>query len=125
MTATMTFTAIMSSKQGNTFHNFIAPKDTPKEQLETIGKTFETDTEKLYAVIEAISNIEELGNGLVMAYEKEGICDTQYIAECNECGEEFATEFYAPSTYTQEQLKQVGQEVANTWGAVCTGVYKA
>ena len=90
MTATMTFTAIMSSKQGNTFHNFIAPKDTPKEQLETIGKTFETDTEKLYAVIEAISNIEELDNGLVMAYEKEGICDTQYVAECNECGEEFA-----------------------------------
>ena len=71
-----------------------------------------------------IPNIDQTTSGLKYAYEKEGIFDTKYVAECNEYGEEFDTDFYAPSTYTNAQLKEIGNELAMTWGAVCIRVKK-
>ena len=132
MTETMTFTAVMSSKQGNTFHNFIAPKDTPKEQLENIGRTFETDTEKFFAVTEAIDVEVDLvitdSNGvevkLPYALERTDKHNTKYVIECIEYGEEFVSDFFAPSNYTEEQLMIIGRDVAMTWGAECISVYK-
>ena len=132
MTETMTFTAVMSSKQGNTFHNFTAPKDTPKEQLENIGRTFETDTEKFFAVTEAIDVEVDLvitdSNGvevkLPYALERTDKHNTKYVIECIEYGEEFVSDFFAPSNYTEEQLMIIGRDVAMTWGAECISVYK-
>lgn len=69
-----------------------------------------------------IPNINETYNGIKYAYAPEGECDTNYIAECIEYGEQFLTEFYAPSNYTPEQLYGIGQELAMTWGAECTGI---
>ena len=69
-----------------------------------------------------IPNINETHNGIKYAYEPEGECDTNYIAECVEYGEHFLTEFYAPSNYTSEQLYSIGEELAMTWGAQCISI---
>ena len=63
-------------------------------------------------------------NKLKYAYDKEGICNTCYIAECVEYGEQFITDFFAPSTYNKEQLLEVGNELAMLWGGSCYNVYK-
>jgi hypothetical protein len=70
-------------------------------------------------------NIVEIENGLKYAYDKEGQFDTEYIAECNEYGEDFCTSFYAPSNYTNDQLLEIGKDLARIWGGICTEVYKA
>lgn len=69
-----------------------------------------------------IPNINETHNGIKYAYEPEGECDTNYIAECVEYGEQFLTEFYAPSTYQPQQLFDIGNELAMTWGAECLSI---
>ena len=71
-----------------------------------------------------IENIVDLGNGIKYAYEKEGIFDTEFIAECNEYGEEFVTSFYAPFNTPSEHLKVIGNDMAMGWGAICYNVYR-
>ncbi len=71
-----------------------------------------------------IPNIDETFDGVKYAYEKEGIYDTKYIASCIEHGEEFCSEFFAPSTYTANQLKSIGQEIAVVYGGECISVEK-
>ena len=131
-TKNKTFTAIMSSKEGNTFHNFTAPSDSSKEQLMEIGKAFETATETLYGVVEAldveVDLVIEDNNGvktnLPYALERTDKHNTKYVIECIEYGEEFVSDFFAPSNYTEEQLMLIGRDVAMTWGAECISVYK-
>lgn len=71
-----------------------------------------------------ISNIDKTCNGTEYAYEREGKFDTEYIANCIEYGEEFYSNFYAPSTYTKEQIKDVGMDMALAWGGECISVDK-
>lgn len=72
-----------------------------------------------------LENIVETESGLKYAYDKEEEFDTEYIAECNEYGEDFCTSFYAPSNYTNDQLLEIGNDVARIWGGYCKEVYKA
>ena len=69
-----------------------------------------------------ISNITETNNGTKYAYEKEGIYNTEFIANCIEYGEEFYSNFYAPITYTREQLKDIGQDIAMCYGGECINI---
>ena len=79
---------------------------TLKEELENVG----------------IPNITETNNGTKYAYESEGKFDTEFIANCIEYGEEFYCSFYAPITYTREQLKDIGQEIAMGYGGECINI---
>lgn len=63
-------------------------------------------------------------NNLKYAFDKEGVCNTCYVAECVEYGELFITDFFAPSNYNSEQLLEVGNEIALLWGGSCYNVYK-
>ena len=69
-----------------------------------------------------ISNIAVTNNGTEYAYEKEGKFDTEFIANCIEYGEEFYSEFYAPLSYTKEQLRDIGQDIAMAYGGECISI---
>ena len=69
-----------------------------------------------------IPNITETNNGTKYAYESEGIYNTEFIANCIEYGEEFYCTFYAPLTYTREQLKDIGQDIAMGYGGECINI---
>ena len=68
--------------------------------------------------------VETAKNSIEYAYEKEGKFDTLYVAECVEYGEEFTSDFYAPSNYTMEQLMEIGNDIASIYGGSCTNVFK-
>lgn len=63
-----------------------------------------------------IPNITKTNHGTEYAYEKEGKFDTEFIANCVEYGEEFYSEFYAPLSYTKEQLRDIGMDIAMAYG---------
>ena len=69
-----------------------------------------------------LSNITETCNGTKYAYESEGIYNTEFIANCIEYGEEFYSTFYAPISYTREQLKDIGQDIAIGYGGECINI---
>ena len=69
-----------------------------------------------------IPNITKTNNGTKYAYKKEGKFDTEFIANCIEHGEEFYSNFYAPITYTREQLKDIGQDIAMCYGGECINI---
>ena len=79
---------------------------TLKEELENVG----------------IPNITKTNNGTKYAYMSEGKFDTEFIANCIEYGEEFFCSFYAPITYTREQLKDIGQDIAMGYGGECINI---
>ena len=69
-----------------------------------------------------IPNIAKTNNGTKYAYESEGIYNTEFMANCIEHGEEFYSSFYAPITYTREQLKDIGQDIAMCYGGECINI---
>lgn len=69
-----------------------------------------------------IPNIAKTNNGTKYAYESEGIYNTEFNAHCIEHGEEFYSSFYAPITYTREQLKDIGQDIAMCYGGECINI---
>lgn len=69
-----------------------------------------------------IPNINKTYKGTEYAYEKEGIHDTKYLAECIEYGEQFYSTFYAPRNYSKEQLMEIGFDLASEWGGECYAV---
>ena len=71
-----------------------------------------------------VENITETKNGIKYAYEKEGIFDTEYVAECVEYGDEFCSSFFAPDNYTESQLYEIGDDIASLYGGSCTGIFK-
>lgn len=71
-----------------------------------------------------LSNIQETYNGIKYAFNPEDEYNTEYIAECKEYDEFFRAKFYAKSDYTNEQLMEIGIELAQIWGAKCLKVVK-
>lgn len=68
-----------------------------------------------------LANIQTY-NGIEYAYQAEGEFNTLYVATCNEFGEIFRTKFYGKSDYNKKQLMQIGERLAQTWGAKCLKV---
>ena len=71
-----------------------------------------------------IPNITTSYNGVKYAYEKEKEYNTEFIANCIEHGEEFYETFFAPHTYSKEQLKEIGYDLASGWGGECISVQR-
>lgn len=69
--------------------------------------------------METTQNIMKTYNGTEYAIEKEGPHCVEYLAHCIEAGEMFYSSFYAPLTYTKEQLFDIGYELALDWGGEC------
>lgn len=70
-----------------------------------------------------LENVQEI-NGIKYAYTEEGEFNTLYIAECREFDENFITKFYGKSDYSEEQLMEIGNGIAQIWGAKCLKVKK-
>ena len=79
-------------------------------------------TKSVEEIYNSIPNIDETSNGTKYAYEKEGKYNTEFIANCIEFDEEFTSSFFAPITYTKEQLMEIGRDLAMGWGGCCISI---
>lgn len=68
--------------------------------------------------------LETYENKIKYSLSETEVYNTLYVAECNEFGELFSVNFYAPKSYKKEQLMEIGNNLALDWGAVCTNVKK-
>ena len=67
-------------------------------------------------------DIERTENGIIYSYEGNSIFNKEFIANCKEDDEEFYCSFFTADKYTEEQLQEIGEDIASLYGAECIDV---